>query len=308
MPGSRITGWGATLPDKRVTNADLATWLDTSDAWIRDRTGISERRVGAGTTELAVQAGRQALERAGVALDQIDLVIVATLSPDQATPATASVVQEALGLRCGAFDLNAACSGFVYGLVVAAGILGTGMRHVLVIGAESMSRLVDWDDRTTAILFGDGAGAVVLSSSGPDDAILGWDLGSDGSAAGILRADIGGCVTMDGGAVFRRAVRAMVDSSERAMRGAGVEADDLALVVPHQANRRIIEASTHRLGIPMERVVMVLERTGNTSAASIPIALTDGVDAGRLDRGDLVLMTGFGAGMTWASVVLRWEP
>jgi 3-oxoacyl-[acyl-carrier-protein] synthase-3 len=303
----RISGWGATLPDKTVTNTDLEGWLDTDDAWIRERTGISERHIGSSTTELAIDAGRQAIERAGLADDQIDLVIVATVSPDKATPATASFVQDALGLSCGAFDLNAACSGFVYGLVAANGFLASGMRHVLLIGAETMSRLVDWDDRGTAILFGDGGGAVVLSATEEPSTLLGWDLGSDGAAAGILHADIGGFLHMDGGKVFKRAVLAMAESSSQAMARAGVVADDIALLIPHQANRRIIEASSERLGIPLERVAMVLEHTGNTSAASIPLALAETLDAGRLHDGDLVLLSGFGAGMTWASAVLRWN-
>lgn len=309
MSGSLITGWGATLPDKTVTNADLETWIDTSDAWIQERTGISERRVGSSTTELAVEAGRIALERSGMGADAIDLVIVATVSPDQATPATASLVQDALGLTCGAFDLNAACAGFVYALITAESLISAGMRHVLVIGAETMSRLVDWDDRTTAILFGDGGGAVVVSATDDgSDTVLGWDVGSDGTAAGILRADIGGFLEMDGAKVFRRAVLAMVESCEKAIARSGVGPDEISLVIPHQANHRIIEAAVDRLGIPMARVAMIIEHTGNTSAASIPMALCDAVETGQVQPGDTLLLSGFGAGMTWASVVLRWEP
>lgn len=306
--GARITAWGTALPDKTVTNTDLESWLDTSDEWIRERTGIRERRIGTSTNELAIEAGRAALARSGSAPSDIDLVIVATVSPDQAMPATASFVQDALGLTCAAFDLNAACSGFVYGLVAAHGFLGAGMNRVLIIGAETLSRITDWEDRGTAVLFADGAGAVVLEATEGPDAFLGWDLGSDGGAAGILHADVGGFIRMDGREVFRRAVRAMVDSATRSMSRAGVTAADITVVVPHQANRRIIEAALERLDLPMERAALVLEHTGNTSAASIPLALVDAIEAGRLDEGDLVLLVGFGAGMTWSSAVLRWEP
>jgi 3-oxoacyl-[acyl-carrier-protein] synthase-3 len=299
----RVTGWGAALPDKTVTNADLEVRLDTSDAWIVERTGIRERRIGGTTAGLAAEAGRAALDRAGV--DEVDLVLLCTTTPDQAMPASASTVQDALGLQCGAFDLNAACSGFVYGLVAADGFLATGMRRVLLVGAETMSRITDWDDRGTAILFGDGAGAVVLES-GDAGGLRGWDLGSDGSARHLLDADVGGFIHMDGSEVFRRAVRVMVESAERSMAMADVSADDLALVVPHQANIRIIESACDKLGVPMDRVATVLATTGNTSAASIPIALAGAADADRLRSGDLVLLVGFGAGMTWASAVLEW--
>lgn len=301
-----ITGWGTALPDKTVTNADLEGWLDTTDEWIVERSGISERRIGTSTSALAIDAGRAALAQAGCAPDDIGLLIVATVTPDQTTPAVANVVQEALGLGCGAFDLNAACSGFVYGLVTAHGFLATGVERILLIGAETLSRITDWDDRNTAVLFGDGAGAVVLEATDGPDAVLGWDLGSDGSAAGILRADIGGFVQMDGREVFRRAVRVMVDSAQRSLKEAGLGAADVDLVVPHQANRRIIEAACQRLDIPMDRAALVLQHTGNTSSASIPLALVDALEHDRISRGDIVLLVGFGAGMTWGSAVLRW--
>lgn len=306
MRGARITGWGTALPDKTVTNADLEAVLDTTDEWIVDRSGIRERRIGGTTAGLAIEAARHALDVAGTALSDIDLLVLCTTTPDQTVPATASSVQDALGLRCGAFDLNAACSGFVYGLVAAHGFIDAGLDRVLVIGAETLSRITDWDDRGTAVLFADGAGAVVLEAvEGPGE-LLGWDLGSDGSARRILYADVGGYIQMDGREVFRRAVRVMVDSARRAFDRAGVEASDIALCVPHQANLRIIEAANNRLGIPMERTATVLHRTGNTSSASIPLALADAADAGRIGDGDLVLLVGFGAGMTWASAVLRW--
>jgi len=259
------------------------------------------------TAGLATEAGRAALAMAGV--DDVDLVLLATCSPDQLMPASACTVQQSLGLTCGALDINAACSGFVYGLVLAHQMVAGGMQRVLLIGAETLSRIVDWDDRTTAVLFGDGAGAVVVEGrDGPDAGLLGYDLGSDGSARHILEADIGGYIRMEGKEVFRRAVRVMIDSSRAAMAMAGVGADDIALCVPHQANVRIIESALGKVGIPMERTAMVLERTGNTSGASVPLALADAADARRLAPGDLVLLTGFGAGMTWASAVLRWDP
>jgi 3-oxoacyl-[acyl-carrier-protein] synthase-3 len=305
----RLTGWGTALPDKTVTNADLEARLDTSDTWITERTGIRERRVGDSTAELAIAASREALARAGREAADIDVVLLATCTPDQAMPATASHVQHALGVPGGAFDLNAACSGFVYGIVTAHGLLASGAERVLLVGAETLSRIVDWEDRNTAVLFGDGAGAVVLEATdGADDQLLGWDLGSDGSARGLLYADIGDVMKMDGREVFRRAVRVMIESAERACELAGIEPTDLDLVVPHQANIRIIEAACQRLGIPMDRTALVLDRTGNTSAASIPLALAHAFDAGRVAPGAHLLLVGFGAGMTWASAVLRWTP
>jgi len=308
MRGATIRGWGTALPEKVVTNADLEATLDTSDEWIVERTGIRERRVGDTTSGLAVRSGREAMDRAGWGPDDVDLVILATTSPDQQVPATASTVQHELGLSCGAFDLNAACSGFVYGLVAAHGMIDAGLSRVLVIGAETLSRFTDWDDRGTAILFADGAGAVALEAVDGPGELLGWDLGSDGSLRHILDADIGGYIEMDGREVFRRAVRMMVSSGQLAMERAGVEPDDIAAVVPHQANIRIIESACTKLGFAMDKVVSVLHRTGNTSSASIPLALAEAADTGRIGPGDLVLLVGFGAGMTWASAVIRWEP
>lgn len=305
MAGFRITGWGTALPDKTVTNADLEGWLDTDDAWIRERTGIAERRVGDSTTALAVEAGREALGRSP---GPIDLVLVATITPDQITPATASYVQAELGLEeCGAFDLAAACSGFVYGLVAARGLLATGLRRILLVGVDTLSRITDWEDRRTAIIFADGAGAVVLEATDGDDNLLGFDLGSDGAAEGILRADLGGYLRMDGKEVFRRAVDAMVGSCTRTLVRAGRAGADVALVVPHQANARIIEAGLDGLGIPRERASIVIETVGNTSAASVPLALAAALDQGRIHEGDEVLFVGFGAGMAWASALVRWQ-
>jgi len=308
MRGIRISGWGIGLPDKIVTNADLEATLDTSDEWIRERTGIRERRIGGTTCGLAAESGQKALENAGLKPEDVDVLILCTTTPDQQVPATASAVQEQMGLRCGAFDLNAACSGFVYGLVTAAGMIATGMDNVLLIGSEVLSRITDWDDRGTAVLFGDGAGAVVVTATEDAGTLLGWDLASDGTARKFLYCDAGGFIQMEGKEVFRRAVRVMVDSAEASMKKAGVTPDDIALVVPHQANTRIIDAACQRLGIPMDRAAIVIDWTGNNSSASIPIALVDAVQNGRLSRGDLVLLVGFGAGMTSASAVLRWDP
>lgn len=303
---ARITGWGSALPEKVVTNVDLESTLDTSDEWITERTGIRERRVGGTTTGLGIEAARQAMRRAGVEGADIDLVILCTSTPDEAMPAGASVIQHALDVRGGAVDLNAACSGFVYGLVAADGFLRAGLGRVLLVGAETMSRIVDWDDRSTAILFGDGAGAVVLESGDGPGRLLGFDLGSDGSQRHILHAEVGGTIEMDGPEVFRRAVRVMVDSARNALEAAGVEVGDVKLFVPHQANSRIIASACARLGIPAERTADILSTTGNTSAASIPMALHQAAEAGRLVAGDLVLMIGFGAGMSWASAVIEW--
>jgi 3-oxoacyl-[acyl-carrier-protein] synthase III len=303
--GARITGWGTALPANVVTNADFEARLDTSDEWITERTGIKERRHGGTTAGLAVEAGRAAMEMAGVTGDQIDFVLLATTSPDYQLPSTASEVQFELGITGGAVDLNAACSGFVYGLVHAHGLIAMGMERVLLIGAETLSRITDQDDRNTAILFGDGGGAVVLEAS-DEGQLLSFDLGSDGSARKLLDAPIGGYMQMNGKEVFRKAVTVMVDSARASMAAAGVTADDIALVVPHQANIRIIEAACSRLEIGSEKVSTVLHATGNTSSASIPLALVDALEGGRVSPGDLVLLVGFGAGMSWASAVVRW--
>jgi 3-oxoacyl-[acyl-carrier-protein] synthase-3 len=305
--GGAITGWGTALPDRVVTNHDLEATMDTSDAWIVERTGIRERHVGGTTAGLSVESGRRALDMAGVAPADIDLLILATTTPDRAVPATSATVQHQLGLSCGAFDLNAACSGWVYGLVAAQGFIATGADKILLIGTDTLARITDWTDRNTAILFADGSGATVIEAVDGDSPLLGWDLDADGSAEEALYCDLGQTLQMEGREVFRRAVRIMVDSATRSMQRAGVTADDIALVVPHQANIRIISASCDRLGIGMDRASVVLDRTGNTSAASVPLALADALDAGRVGNGELVLFVGFGAGMTAASAVLRWQ-
>ncbi len=305
--GAVITGWGSALPPKVLTNKDLEQMFDTSDEWIVERTGIRERHVGGTTVGLSIESGRQALEMSGVNPLEIDALVLATTTPDRLVPASSAAVQHELGLRCGAFDINAACSGFVYGMVTAHGLIAMGARKVLCIGTDTLARITDWTDRNTAILFADGSGAVVLEgvANGPGQ-LLGWDLDADGSAERFLYSELGGYIQMEGKEVFRRAVRIMVDSATKSMIHAGVTADDIALVVPHQANIRIIEAACSRLGIPMERAATVLHYTGNTSSASIPLAMNAALDAGRIAQGDLVLLVGFGAGMTAASALLRW--
>lgn len=307
--GLRIRGWGVALPDQVVTNRDLEKTLDTSDAWIVERTGIRERRIGGTTASLAIDAGRAALECAALDPASIELMILATTTPDQSVPATSAQVHHALGLGGGAFDLNAACSGFVYGLVAANAFLETGARRVLLIGSETLRRITDWSDRNTAVLFADGAGAIVVERVTDEGQLLAWDLGLDGEARQILQAEIGGTLSMDGREVFRRAVRVVVDSAFRTLERAKVRADEIKLIVPHQANIRIVHAICDRLGIARDRAAIVLDRTGNTSSASIPLAWVDAIEAGRLKNGDLILLAGFGAGMTWGSALIRWvEP
>jgi len=308
MAHGRITGWATHLPERRLTNHDLAEMVDTSDEWIRERSGIGARHVDGKVTEMSAVAGRDALAMAGVDPADVNLLLLATCSSDQQFPASASVVQHELGLSCGAIDLNAACSGFVYGLVTAMQFSEGGVDTILLIGSDALSGITDWTDRGTCVLFGDGAGAVVVQRSADAPTLLGWDLMSDGSAASILSCEHGGKIYMNGKEVFRRAVLAMEAAATNALNRAGVSMDDVALVVPHQANIRIIDAALKRMGIPMEKTAMVLERTGNTSAASIPLALVDAVDRGRVDSGDLVLMVGFGAGMSSAAAVVRWDP
>jgi 3-oxoacyl-[acyl-carrier-protein] synthase-3 len=308
MVGSMVTGFGAALPDTVVTNAELESRLDTSDRWIRERTGIRERRVGGTTQGLALRAGREALERSQVDPGRVGLVLVSTNTPDQPVPPTASYVQAELGLtEAGIADVNSGCSGFVYGLVMADALVTTAGITVLLVASDTVSRIVDPEDRSTAILFGDAAGAVVLEPlPGGPSAVLGWDLGGDGRAADLITQPHGGYVHMAGHEVFRRAVRASVASAEAALARAKTSVDDLALFVPHQANWRIIDAVADRLGIGADKVMVTVDRLGNTSSASIPEALAEAAEAGRLGDGDLVLLCGFGAGMTWASAVLRW--
>jgi len=321
-----IRSTGIALPEQRLTNAELERRVDTSDTWIMERTGIRERRIANDddtTASLAIAAGADAIKRAGLTPDDIDLLVVATATPEQPLPHTGAFVGDGLGLRCGSFDLAAGCAGFVYALITGAALLAAGNDHVLVIGAETMSRVVDPNDRGTCILFGDGAGAVVLgASTTDDDGLLAWDLGFEPSTIGLLEVPAGGSrlpstrETLDAGSqylrmagteVFRRAVRAVVDSAAATLDRAGLSVDDIAWFVPHQANLRIIEAAGQRLGIAPERTVVNVDRYGNTSAASIPLALHEASADGRIQPGELVLLSGFGAGMTWASALLRWD-
>lgn len=306
MTGARTIGWGTALPENIMTNADLEKIVDTSDEWIVERTGIRQRHIGGTTAGLATEAGRKALEKAGVDPSGIDLLILATTSPDRDIPATASTVQKNLGLECGAFDLNAACSGFVYAMVAGHGFIRSGLERILVIGAETLHQYIDWEDRNTCILFADGAGAAVIERTEGEGELLGWSLSSDGDYEEALYVDRGDKVKMAGREVFRQAVLVMERAGRAAMKQAGLEPSDISVVIPHQANIRIIEASCRRLGIPMEKAIVVLDRTGNTSAASVPLALAEALDTGRINEGDNVLLVGFGAGMSSAAAVLRW--
>ena len=307
MTGGRIVGWGTALPEKVLTNADLSTMMDTNDEWITERTGIKRRHIGGSTASLSVASARRAIAMAGIDPASIDGLVLSTTTPDRTVPATSATVQNELGLRCGAFDVNAACSGFVYAYVVAQGLLAIGAKRLLVIGTDTLSRITDWSDRGTAILFADGSGACVVDATPDAGQLLGWDLDADGSLEHLLYAEVGGYIHMDGKEVFRRAVRIMVDSAKKSLAKAGLSVDDVKLCVPHQANLRIIDAACRNLGIPLERTAIVLHETGNTSSASIPLALFDAADRGRLHNGDIVLLVGFGAGMTAASAVLEWR-
>jgi len=304
--GIRFAGWGVGLGERVVTNDDLSTSLDTSDEWISERTGIRERRIGGSASELGIVAARAALADAGVNAEDIDLVLLSTTTGDRLIPGTAPTIAAALGIKCGALDLNAACSGFMYGVAVARGMIATGSRRVLLIGAENLTRWVDWDDRATAVLFGDGAGAVVIEAS-DDDAVLSLNLGADGTLADLIRCDHGGYIWMDGREVFRRAVRVVVESSERALAEAGITIDQVDLLLAHQANLRILHAVADRLGLPHEKIVVSLDKYGNTSSASIPLAVDQARNNHQLETGKIALMTGFGGGMTWASAVVRWS-
>ncbi len=303
----RVAGIGSHLPEKVVTNDDLAQSMDTSDQWIRERSGIGQRHVGGSTSAMAIEAGGEALRAAGASPEEIGLLMLCTTTPEQTFPATSSQVARGLGLTCGALDINVVCAGFPYGYVAAYGMMLTpgGPDKVLLIGSDAMSRITDWTDRGTAILFGDGAGAVVLERHEQGD-LLGSDFGVNGDLQSILYCDLHDTIKMEGREVFKRAVRAVVSSVNAVLEQAGLSPDDIDVVLPHQANIRIIDAMCQRIGIPIEKTYNVLENTGNTSGASIPLAMSVANDAGALEPGKLVLMTGFGAGMAWGSVVVRW--
>jgi len=315
------------VPKKVVTNDDLAQVLDTSDGWIRSRTGIAQRHIAAedeSSAQMAIEAARAALQVADANPRDISLIIVGTSTPDYVFPSTACQVQDALGaVHAGAFDLNAACSGFVYGLVTAHQAIASGEHDlVLVIGVDTMSRRLNWQDRSTCVLFGDGAGAVLLRASEGPAGVLATVLGADGSGGDVLIIPGGGCampltpevlaknlhtVQMNGPEVYRFATRVLASATEQVAKKAGLSLDDIDVVVPHQANLRIVETASKRLKVPMERFVVNLEDYGNTSAGSIPIALCEAIEQGRIKPGSNIVMVGFGAGLTWAAVAVRWS-
>ena len=320
---SRIAGTGSYLPEKVVTNDDLAKVVDTSDEWIHSRTGIRERRVaaeGQTTSDLGYQAALKAIEAAGIAADEIDLIVVGTTTPDYVFPSTACLIQQKLGVAgCAAFDVNAACSGFVFALSVADKFVRTGTsKTVLVVGVETLTRMVDWTDRTTCVLFGDGAGAVVLKADA-ETGILSTHLHADGSKKDLLRCPVGVSagfsenepnagvrIQMAGNDVFKHAVKALDSVVDETLEANGLDKHDLDWLIPHQANLRIIEATAKRLDMPMERVIVTVDRHGNTSAGSVPLALDEAVRSGRVQRGQLLLLEAFGGGFTWGSALLRY--
>lgn len=325
MKRATIRGWGMYVPEKVLTNHDLEAMVDTADEWIVSRTGIRERRIAASdetTSSMAIHAGREAIKRAELEPADIDLVIVGTATPDYPFPATACIVQDALGISGGAFDVEAGCTSFMYALSAASAFVASGIhRNVLVIGSEVLSRILDWTDRSTCVLFGDGAGAVVVSEGQYATFEPQWVLGSDGSGGPNLCLPAGGSampasettvanrlhfVRMHGPEVFRFATAAVVDATRRVLAKAGLGVGDIDLFIPHQANRRIIDYAVRRLAIPEDHVFLNIEHYGNTSSASIPIALAEAEANGRLKPGDTVVMVGFGAGLTWGAGVIQW--
>ncbi len=321
-----IIGIGSYVPEKEITNKDLEKIVNTSDEWIVDRTGIKARRIVAddqATSDMAAIAAQKALADAGVMASEIDLVIVATATPDMFFPSTACLVQDKIqATNAAAFDLAAGCSGFVYALVVGSQFIQTGLyKKVLVVGAETLSRILDWTDRNTCVLFGDGAGAAVLGEVDAGYGLLGSDLGANGGGGDLLKMPAGGSrlpanlstvelrqhyVVMNGNEVFKFAIKTMGATALKALEKAGLTRDDVDVLVPHQANMRIIQAAAKRLKMPMDKVIINLDKYGNTSAASIPIALDEASHSGKINKGDVVVLVGFGAGLTWASAVIKW--
>lgn len=304
-----VLGLGVHVPENIVTNDDLARMMDTSDEWIRTRTGIERRHIASedeSTSDMATIAAQKAIKDARLAVEDIDLILVATATPDYMFPSTACLVQDKLGARnIGAMDIGAACSGFIYGMVTAKQFIETGAyRHVLVIGAEKFSEIVDWDDRNTAVLFGDGAGAVVLGPVSEHKGIRSFELGADGSGGQHLRTDKK--VKMNGREVYKFAVRQVPKTILHVMEQANVTIDDVHMIVPHQANIRIIKAAQEKLGIEDHRISVTVDRYSNTSAASIPLSLHHEVTTRRISDGDALVLAGFGGGLTWASLVIRW--
>ncbi|AMQ19863.1 beta-ketoacyl-ACP synthase III [Geobacillus sp. JS12] len=307
--GAGIIGVGRYVPEKVLTNADLEKMMDTSDEWIRTRTGIEERRIAADdidTSDMAYFAAEKALADAGVEAKDIDLIVVATVTPDRSFPSVACMLQERLGaVNAAAMDLSAACSGFMYGMVTAAQFIDTGAyKYILVVGADKLSKITDWTDRNTAVLFGDGAGAVVMGPVSPGRGILSFELGADGTGGKHLYKDE--YIVMNGREVFKFAVRQMGESSVRVLEKAGLTKEDVDFLIPHQANIRIVEAARQRLELPEEKISTTIRRYGNTSAASIPISLVEELEAGNIRDGDLIVMVGFGGGLTWGAIALRW--
>jgi len=321
-----ILGIGTFVPEDILTNKDLEKMVDTTDEWITERTGMKERRISrkdVPTSELAVHAAENALANAGVTIDEIDLIIVGTSSPDMFFPSVGCLVQTRLGAKnTPAFDVQAGCSGFTYALITATQFIRTGMyKKVLVIGADEISKFIDFTDRNTCILFGDGAGALVVGEVAAPYGILGAFVGADGAGGELLKLPAGGTrmpaceetvkdrlhfVHMDGNEVFKFAVRVMGEAATKSLEDAGLSASDIDWLIPHQANMRIIQSAAKRLKMPMEKVIVNLDKYGNTSSASIPLALDEAVKDGRIKPGDTVLMAGFGTGLTWGSVVFRW--
>nr|MBN2278669.1 ketoacyl-ACP synthase III [candidate division Zixibacteria bacterium] len=322
---SRIVGIGSYVPSRRLTNADLEKMVETSDEWIVSRTGIEERRIcfdGEANSDMSMNAGRKALEMAGLKPDDIDLVLVGTVTPDFRLPSMACIIQKKMGLvNAAAMDIVAACAGFLHGLSIADAYIKTGhFKRVLVLGAEKLSSITDYTDRNTCVLFGDGAGAAVVVPTDEKRGVLSTYLKSDGRQDQLLWIPNGGSsnpygktncngsynIKMNGSEVFKHAVRQMAEASFYVIRKAGLTGDDINLMVPHQANMRIITSTAKRLGIPMDRVFLNIAKYGNTSAASVPIALDEAVRSGRIKDGDYILMAAFGGGLTWASAVMRW--
>ncbi|MBE7534942.1 MAG: ketoacyl-ACP synthase III [Anaerolineales bacterium] len=326
MLNAHITGWGMAVPERVMTNDDLSEFIETNDAWIRERTGIRERRVARETdftSTLAVDASMRALKKANIRPTDLDLIICSTSTPEYLFPATACLIQDQLGAtKAGAFDLLAACSGFIYALNMGAQAIRSGsVKTVLVIGSETLSRFVNWKDRNTCILFGDGAGAFILQADERPGGVLSAVMHSDGSGGDLLKLPSGGSrrpisettyqngehyIQMDGREVFRFATRVMASATQEALTAAGLTVQDVRWIVPHQANVRIIEAAARGLKLPMDRFIVNLDRYGNTSTASIPIAMVEAAEAGKIQRGDKVVMVGFGAGLTWGALAAEW--
>ncbi|MFB6800657.1 beta-ketoacyl-ACP synthase III [Peribacillus butanolivorans] len=305
-----ILGLGRYLPEKIVTNADLEKIMDTSDEWIRTRTGIEQRRIAddnTNTSDMAYGAAKAALINADISADEIDLILVATVTPDQSFPSIACMIQEKLGAnKAAAMDVSAACAGFMYAMISAQQFIQTGAyKHVLIVGVEKLSKITNWEDRNTAVLFGDGAGAAVLGPVEDGKGILSFELGADGTGGKHLLQE-GDFISMNGREVFKFAVRQMGESSLSVLDKAGLTKEDVDLLVPHQANIRIMEASRERLGLPVEKMTKTVHKYGNTSSASIPIALVEEMEAGRIKENDLIIMVGFGGGLTWGAIALRW--